>query len=107
MTLVHCGGHFAGSCVLHWQAGAGGAGVLAGADTIHVCAGGTAVSFMSSYPNLVPLGPAAVRRIRDRALGVAFTRLYGAFGDVVADDAPALVERCARRYVEVLRGCEP
>jgi glyoxylase-like metal-dependent hydrolase (beta-lactamase superfamily II) len=107
VTLVHCGGHFAGSCLLHWQAGADGGGVLCSADTIQVCADGTAVSFMHSYPNLVPLGEAAVERIRSRALGFAFTRVYGAFGDVVADAGSALVGRCAQRYVEVLRETQP
>jgi hypothetical protein len=45
--------------------------------------------------------------MRSRALEFAFTRVYGAFGDVVADAGSALVERCARRYVEVLRETQP
>jgi glyoxylase-like metal-dependent hydrolase (beta-lactamase superfamily II) len=104
VTLAHCGGHFAGSCVLHWQAGAGGTGVLCGSDTIHVCAEGTAVSFLYSYPNLVPLDAAAVEQIAERALAYPFTRLYGAFGEVVGAGAAAVVERSARRYVGVVRG---
>src|SRR5207302_3695319 len=36
VTLIRCGGHFPGSTVLHWAAGAGGRGVLLTGDTIYV-----------------------------------------------------------------------
>jgi hypothetical protein len=54
---------------------------------------------MYSYPNLIPLGPAAVRRIVDALRPFAFHRLYGAFPDqVVVADAKGAVERSADRY---------
>ena len=36
LTLIHCGGHFAGSTVLHWADGADGGGALLTGDTIMV-----------------------------------------------------------------------
>ena len=36
VTLVHCGGHFDGSAVLHWAQGADGKGALLTGDTIYV-----------------------------------------------------------------------
>ena len=36
VRLVHCGGHFSGSAILHWAPGADGRGVLLTGDTIQV-----------------------------------------------------------------------
>src|SRR5690606_14382894 len=63
VTLVRCGGHFEGSSALHWAAGAGGKGVLMTGDTITVVPDTRCVSFMYSYPNLIPLPAREVRRI--------------------------------------------
>ena len=88
LTLIRCGGHFPGGCVLHWAAGAGGAGALLTGDTIQVVADRRWVSFMESYPNLIPLGADANRRIVAAVEPYAFDRLYGAWwGRVVPADA--------------------
>src|SRR5437867_10414303 len=63
VTLIRCGGHFPGSTVLHWAAGAGGRGVLLTGDTIYVVSDRRYASFMFSYPNLIPLPVSAVRGI--------------------------------------------
>ncbi len=55
ITLIRCGGHFDGSAVLHWADGADGKGVLMTGDTIMVVPDTRWMSFMYSYPNLVPL----------------------------------------------------
>ncbi|WP_211230662.1 hypothetical protein [Alicyclobacillus herbarius] len=55
VTLIHVGGHFAGSAVLHWKAGAEGKGVLLSGDTLSVSADLRWVSFMYSFPNRIPL----------------------------------------------------
>ena len=100
LTLVRCGGHFPGSCVLHWPGGAGGAGALLTGDTITVVADRRWVSFMESYPNLIPLGADAVRRIVAAVAPFRFDRLYGGWdGSVVATDAEAAVRRSAERYL--------
>lgn len=103
LTLVRTGGHFAGFQVLHWPLGANNKGVLFAGDQPFVCADRRWVSFMYSYPNLIPLGPAAVREIVSSLAPFAFDRLYGAFSEqVVMDDAMATVERSADRYLRMI-----
>lgn len=100
LTLVRCGGHFPGSCVLHWPAGAGGRGALLTGDTIKVVADRRWVTFMYSYPNLIPLGADAVRRIVAAVEPYPFDRLYDAWpGSAVANDAKGAVRRSAERYL--------
>lgn len=101
LTAVRCGGHFDGSSVLHWPAGAGGRGVLLTGDTVMVAADQRWVSFMRSYPNLVPLGAAAVRGILASLEPLAFDRLYGNPGwdKQVAEKAREVVSRSAARYL--------
>src|SRR5437764_7403011 len=77
ITLVHCGGHFEGGTVLHWPAGANGKGALLTGDIITVVQDRGYVSFMRSYPNLIPLGPAAIRRITDAVEPLSFDQIYG------------------------------
>ena len=105
LKLVKTGGHFDGYQVLHWPAGAGGKGVLISGDQPYVCQDRTWVSFMWSYPNLIPLGPAAIRQIVASLKPFAFDRLYGAFPEqVVKADAKAVVGRSAARYLKMIGG---
>jgi glyoxylase-like metal-dependent hydrolase (beta-lactamase superfamily II) len=105
LTLVHCGGHFAGSAVLHWPAGAEGRGVLLTGDTIQVVPDRRWVSFMYSYPNLIPLSAAEVRRIVAAVEPYPFERLYGGWHErVVASDAQGAVRRSAERYIGRIGG---
>jgi glyoxylase-like metal-dependent hydrolase (beta-lactamase superfamily II) len=105
LTLIRCGGHFAGAAVLHWAAGAEGRGVLFSGDTIQGLPDRRWVSFMYSYPNLIPLPAPAVRRIADSVAPFAFDRLYGAFvGRQVKSDARGAVLRSAERYIRAIRG---
>jgi len=82
LTLVRTGGHFEGAAVLHWSAGAAGAGALLTGDTLQV-GPDRCVSFMRSYPNMVPLDRASVQRIAE-ALG-----LIRKYPNRVACDCPA------------------
>jgi Metallo-beta-lactamase superfamily len=103
MTLVQCGGHFDGSSVLHWAAGAGGGGVLLAGDTLMVAADRRWVSFMRSYPNLIPLPGATVRAIADRLAPYRFDRIYGISRERnVQSDGAAVVKRSAERYLRWL-----
>ncbi len=105
LTLVKTGGHFDGFQVLHWPAGAGGKGVLLPGDQPYVCADRRWVSFMYSYPNLIPLGAAAVRQIVRSLEPLTFDRIYGAFPEqVVGRDAKAAVGRSAERYLRQIGG---
>mgnify|MGYP003694251051 CR=1 FL=1 len=62
LTLINLGVHFAGGQVLHWAGGEGGAGALMSGDIVTVVPDRRWVSFMYSYPNLIPERPAVVRR---------------------------------------------
>ena len=106
LELHRLGGHFAGGTVCLWSDGAGGRGALLSGDIVQVVADRDWVSFMWSYPNLIPLPAAEVERIRAAVAGLDFDRVYGAWWDtIVADDAKAKVLRSADRYLDaVTRG---
>jgi hypothetical protein len=58
---------------------------------------------MYSYPNLIPLSAASVRRIAATLAPLAFDRVYGAWpGFVIRADGHAAVQRSAERYVRAL-----
>lgn len=103
-TMIRCGGHFAGASVLHWAAGAAGRGALFSGDTIQVVADQRWVSFMYSYPNLIPLDAPAIRRIADAVAPYPYARVYGAFGGVVREDGAGAVRRSAERYIRQIGG---
>jgi hypothetical protein len=104
LTLHQVGGHFPGSSVVHWAAGAGGNGVLLVSDTIHANPDRASVTFMRSYPNRIPLSPAVVERITRALTQLPFDRLYDNFGTTIEADAAAAVSRSADRYCGWVRG---
>jgi len=100
LTLINLGGHFEGGTVLHWPAGADGHGALLTGDIIQVVQDRRYVSFMRSYPNLIPLGPTAIARILETIEPFAFEQIYGAWWKAnVLADAKAAVVRSAERYL--------
>lgn len=108
LTLIRCGGHFPGSAVVHWSLGADGRGALFTSDTMTVVPDRHWLSFMFSYPNLIPLSPPIIRQIVKSVDDFAFDRIYGGWPDrVVTSDAKAAVRRSAYRYVVHLHGKEP
>jgi len=103
LMLADCGGHFEGGTVLHWPAGANGKGALFTGDIITVVQDRRYVSFMRSYPNLIPLGPAAIQRILKRIEPFSFEQIYGAWWKAnVLSDAKAAVRRSAERYLHAI-----
>jgi hypothetical protein len=105
MTLIRGGGHFAGGTVLHWPVGADGQGALLTGDILQVVSDRRYVSFMYSYPNLIPLPAREVRRIVAAVEPYAYDRIYGAWwGRVVYADAKTAVSRSADRYIQALQG---
>ncbi len=109
LRLVRCGGHFPGSAVLHWPAGAEGRGALLTGDTITVVQDRDWVSIMWSYPNLIPLNEATVRAVGRRVEPLAFDRLYGGWwGRVVASGAKEKVAASIERYAGMIsQGLSP
>jgi hypothetical protein len=104
VTLSQPGGHYPGSAVAHWAAGAGGKGVLLSSDTIFANPDRISASFMRSYPNRIPLSAAVVERVTAHVEQYAFDRLYGNFDNVIDADARAVVRRSADRHIGWVRG---
>ena len=105
VTLIQCGGHFPGSAVVHWAAGAGGQGALLTGDTIFVTPGEDRVTFVWSAPNRLPLPEHAVRQVTGAVLPFAFDRMYGGWWEpVLRSGAREVLRSSADRYIEFLRG---
>jgi glyoxylase-like metal-dependent hydrolase (beta-lactamase superfamily II) len=105
VTLVQCGGHFPGSAVLHWAAGASDQGAIFVGDTLFVTSGADRVSFIWSAPNRLPLPEREVRGIVAALAPYRFERIYGGWWDpIIEQDAHHIVERSAERYIEILHG---
>jgi hypothetical protein len=103
LTLIHAPGHFDGGAMLHWPGGAEGRGALLSGDIIQVAADRRSAGFMRSYPNWIPLGPSAVRRIADAVAPFAYERVYGAWWDrAILADGRAAVERSVARALRWL-----
>jgi len=105
VTLINCGGHFPGSAVLHWQMGAEGRGVLLSGDTLQVISDRRYVSFMYSYPNLIPLPARTVQQIVDRLEPFPYDRIYGGWFDTVLPaKAKENTRFSASRYIQAIQG---
>lgn len=95
-TLIHCGGHFAGSAVLHWADGADGRGVLLTGDTIFVTPDKRYVSFMYSYVNLIPLGAKEIMHILKAIKPFKYDRIYSGWHCLKKDAKQAVTASAAR-----------
>lgn len=104
VTLRIVGGHFPGSAVAHWAAGADGRGVLLGGDTVFPGPSEKWVTFLRSYPNDIPMSAAVVERVVSATNQFEYDRVYGNLGNIVRDDAHAAVRRSADRYIGWVRG---
>ena len=95
LTLLRLGGHFAGGTVLHDSA----TSTLLAGDIVMVIPDRRFVSFMWSYPNLIPLPAAEVERIAARLESWQFDRILGAWWNrLVPSDGNEVVRRSAERY---------
>jgi len=105
LTLIRCGGHFAGATVLHWAAGAEGRGALLSGDVLQVSTDLKSVSAMRSFPNSIPLGAAAVKRVGAAVAPFAFDKIYGGWWNRhIESDAHAVVDRSIERIIAHLEG---
>jgi hypothetical protein len=103
VTLIRCGGHFDGAAVLHWPAGAGERGALLVGDTLMVAQDRRYLSFMRSYPNLIPLPRTAVQRITEALAPFRFDRIWGGWWSKrVLHDAEQALQLSAARYLRAI-----
>jgi glyoxylase-like metal-dependent hydrolase (beta-lactamase superfamily II) len=104
-TVIRCGGHFSGSSVLHCPWLEGGQGALFTGDTMQVGPDRKYVSFMRSYPNLIPLNAKQVTAIVDAVRPYRFDALYGAFaGRTIRSKGRDAVETSLDRYIRSIEG---
>ena len=93
--------------MLHWAGADGGAGAVFSGDIMTVVQDRRYVSFMYSYPNLIPERPEVIRRGLARLQPYPFDRVYGAWWRrVVHTDGTAAVARSAERYLRFALGDE-
>ena len=96
VTLHRLGGHFAGGTVAHWAAGRG---ALLSGDILQVLPDRRHLGFMRSYPCLIPLPPAEVRRLAERCATLEFDSIWGAFqAREIETGGKAALARSAERY---------
>ena len=108
VTLLRLGGHFPGGTVLHWADGADRRGALLSGDIVQVAPDLKAVSFLWSYPNMMPLAAATVLRIAATLAPWQFDRIYGAFpGRQITAGGARAVQRSAKRYIELSGDTQP
>jgi glyoxylase-like metal-dependent hydrolase (beta-lactamase superfamily II) len=95
LTLLRLGGHFPGGTVLHDAS----TSTLLSGDIVMVVPDRRFVSFMWSYPNLIPLPAAEVERIAAALEPWRFERILGAWWNrLVPRDGNEAVRRSAARY---------
>jgi hypothetical protein len=94
VRVVQTGGHFEGAAVLHWQ------GALMTGDIIYVLPGRDAkVSFMRSYPMLLPLSEALLTGLLAAIDDLDYDRIYGAWWEsVIGSNAKQVVGESAELY---------
>ena len=91
--------------MLHWAAGAGGRGALLAGDIVQVIPDRNYVSFMRSYPNMVPLSAPAVARIGAMLEPFPFEVIHGAWFDrSVVHNGKDAVKRSIARYIAAIQG---
>ncbi len=102
VTLLNAALHFDGGTVLHL---AEGDGALLSGDVFQVVMDRRWVSFMYSYPNLIPERPARIRRALELVDGYDFADIHGAFrGRSVRGDGKARLAASAERWLAMVEG---
>jgi len=105
MTLIRAGGHFAGSTVLHCAGQPRPGGALLSGDALQVIMDRRHVSFMYSYPNLIPMRTSDVVAMRARLAKYEFDDVYGyTWGRNIIGGGREAVESSFERYLQAVTG---
>lgn len=99
VQLVRLGGHFDGSSGLWWKTGPRPGGSLFPGDAVQVAMDRRFATFMYSYPNGIPLAPAALNDLAVRLDGLTFEDVFGfSTGRQIVGDGKARIEASLTRY---------
>ncbi len=105
VTLIRCGGHFPGGTVLHYGKGAEGRGVVCSGDILTVTMDRKFLSFMRSYPNLIPLSAREINGIAKAMAPFFFDTIYGHYFDrVIQTGAKVVFDQSIARYLANING---
>lgn len=105
VTLIRCGGHFAGSTALHWRRGPRAGGALFPGDALQVAQDRRHVGFLYSYPNYAPMKTSAVHAMRERLRRFGFEDVYGfSWGRNIRGGGRAAVDASFQRYFDAIAG---
>lgn len=98
IQLIRCGGHFPGASVLYSPQNDG---LLLVGDVIQVSPDLKTVSFMYSYPNLIPLPRKDILQVQNAISGKVYEAMYGAFGRYILKNARAAMDFSVKRYLRI------
>jgi hypothetical protein len=103
VTLIRVGGHYTGATVLHWANDVSGKGTLLSGDSLQVVGPDKTVSFMWSFPNLIPLDASTIQRIADILEPWPFDSIYGAWPEaLIRTGAKRILANSVHRYIEAV-----
>lgn len=98
ISIVHIGGHFAGSCVLH-IAGLTPQGTMLCGDTFNIARSKRHMAIMYSYPNIILLSKTSFVKAYEKASLLNFDTVYGAFENQdIEGNAMEIFEASMQRY---------
>jgi hypothetical protein len=101
MEIIHTGGHFSGSTILH-APGVGDIGRVFVGDTLQVALSRRFISIMYSYPNNIPLPLSEINRIGNIVGPLNFDSMYGAFEwQNIHSGAKEIFEHSVKRYRDI------
>ncbi|KDQ06584.1 hypothetical protein BOTBODRAFT_39495 [Botryobasidium botryosum FD-172 SS1] len=115
LSVIRCGGHFDGSSVMHWDrssskdnaAGDASAphptsGVVLCSDTFGIAPDRRTVTFLWSYPNMLPLPPQEVTKVWSALRPLQFEDAYSSWPGVQLNgEARKKVLDGARRFIQL------
>ena len=89
---------------MHWTEGVRGGGALLPGDALQVVFDRRHVSFMYSYPNLIPLRPSVVERLARTLEHLDYEDVYGfTWGRNIIGGGKDAVIRSFARYLAAVR----
>jgi glyoxylase-like metal-dependent hydrolase (beta-lactamase superfamily II) len=98
VSIVHIGGHFAGSCVLH-IAGLTPQGTMLCGDTFNIARSKRHMAIMYSYPNIILLSKTQFAKAYQKASRLNFDTVYGAFENQdIENNAMEVFKASMQRY---------
>jgi glyoxylase-like metal-dependent hydrolase (beta-lactamase superfamily II) len=104
VTLIRCGGHFAGSTALHWRDGPVPGGALFPGDALQVASDRRHVGFMYSYPNYIPMKAGDVLAMRERLAPFDFEQVFGfSWGRNIMLGGRAAVDASFERHFDAMK----